>query len=174
MTVIRRILDGLYAGSAWAAGICMAAILVVTLLQVLGGFTDIHVRGTDAYAGYAMAASSFFALASTLKRGEHIRVTLILDRFQGPTRRWLEYWCLGVAVLLSGFFAWYAWDMVYWSWEFDSRSDAMDASPLWVPQSAMALGVTILTVAFVDEFVQVVAGRDPARNDLSADLQHME
>ena len=56
----------------------------------------------------------------------------------------------------------------------DSRSDAMDASPLWVPQSAMALGVTILTVAFVDEFVQVVAGRDPARNDLSADLQHME
>ena len=174
MTVIRRILDGLYAGSAWAAGICMAAILVVTLLQVLGGFTDIHVRGTDAYAGYAMAASSFFALASTLKRGEHIRVTLIIDRFQGPTRRWLEYWCLGVAVMLSGFFAWYAWDMVYWSWEFDSRSDAMDASPLWVPQSAMALGVTILTVAFVDEFVQVVAGRDPARNDLSADLQHTE
>jgi TRAP-type C4-dicarboxylate transport system permease small subunit len=152
----------------------MAAILVVTLLQVLGGVTDLHVRGTDAYAGYAMAASSFFALASTLKRGEHIRVTLVLDRFEGTTRRWLEYWCLGVAVLLSGFFAWYAWDMVYWSWEFDSRSDAMDASPLWIPQSAMALGVTILMIAFIDEFVEVAKGRDPARNDLSADQQHSE
>ena len=171
---MRRALDLLYETSAWLAGFSMLAILIVTLIQILGGVSDFFVRGTDAYAGYAMAASSFFALASTLKRGEHIRVTLIIDRFQGPTRRWLEYWCLGVAVMLSGFFAWYAWDMVYWSWEFDSRSDAMDASPLWVPQSAMALGVTILTVAFVDEFVQVVAGRDPARNDLSADLQHME
>ena len=64
--------------------------------------------------------------------------------------------------------------MVYWSWEFDSRSDAMDASPLWIPQSAMALGVTILTVAFVDEFLQVLGGRDPARSDLSADQQHTE
>jgi TRAP-type C4-dicarboxylate transport system permease small subunit len=171
---MRRLLDALYDASAWAAGLGMAAILIVTLLQILGGVSDIYVRGTDAYAGYAMAASSFFALASTLKRGEHIRVTLFMDRFTGQTRRWLEYWCLAVAILLSGFFAWYAWDMVYWSWEFDSRSDAMDASPLWIPQSAMALGVTILTIAFVDEFIQVLGGRDPARSDLSADQQHTE
>ena len=102
---MRKLLDGVYAASAWAAGIGMMAILVVTLMQILGGVSDIYVRGTDAYAGYAMAASSFFALASTLKRGEHIRVTLFLDRFGGASRRWLEYWCLGVAILLSGFFS---------------------------------------------------------------------
>ena len=102
---MRRFLDGLYEASGWAAGAGMVAILVVTLLQVVGGFTDIHVRGTDAYAGYAMAASSFLALASTLRRGEHIRVTLVIQRFEGATRRWIEFWCLGVAVLLSAFFA---------------------------------------------------------------------
>lgn len=171
---MRRFLDGLYEASAWAAGIGMVAILVVTLLQVVGGFSDLYVRGTDAYAGYAMAGSSFFALASTLKRGEHIRVTLIIQRFKGAARRWIEIWCLGVAILLSGFFAWYSWDMVYWSFEFDSRSDAMDASPMWIPQSMMALGVTILTVAFVDELVQVLQGRDPSQSDLSAEMQHTE
>ena len=171
---MRRFLDGLYAASGWAAGAGMVAILVVTLLQVVGGFTDLHVRGTDAYAGYAMAASSFLALASTLRRGEHIRVTLVIQRFEGATRRWIEFWCLGVAVLLSAFFAWYAWDMVYWSWEFDARSDAMDASPLWIPQGAMAIGVTVLAIAFVDELVQVARGRDPARSDLSAEMQHTE
>jgi TRAP-type C4-dicarboxylate transport system permease small subunit len=171
---MRRFLDGLYEASAWAAGIGMVAILVVTLLQVVGGFSDLYVRGTDAYAGYAMAASSFFALASTLKRGEHIRVTLVIQRFRGRARRLLEFWCLGVAILLSGYFAWYAWDMVYWSWEFDSRSDAMDASPLWIPQTVMALGVSVLFVAFVDEIVQVARGRDAAESDLSADMQHTE
>ncbi len=171
---MRRFLDGLYEASGWAAGAGMVAILVVTLLQIAGGLTDFYVRGTDAYAGYAMAASSFFALASTLRRGEHIRVTLILQRFEGRVRRLLEFWCLSAAIVVTAFFAWYAWDMVYWSWEFESRSDSMDASLLWIPQTAMAAGITILLVAFVDEFADVVRGRDPAKNDLSAELQHTE
>jgi TRAP-type C4-dicarboxylate transport system permease small subunit len=50
----------------------------------------------------------------------------------------------------------------------------MDASPLWIPQSAMALGVTVLAIAFVDEFVEVLRGRDPAASDLTAELQHTE
>lgn len=152
----------------------MLAILIVTLIQILGGVSDIFLRGTDAYAGYAMAAASFFALAHTLKRGEHIRVTLILQRLPLGVRRVMEILCLGIAVLMTGFFAWYAWDMVYWSWEFESRSDAMDATLLWIPQLAMSIGVTILCVAFVDEFVQVLGGREIRESDLSADQQHTE
>lgn len=171
---MRRALDLLYESSAWLAGLSMLMILIVTLIQVLGGVSDIFLRGTDAYAGYAMAAASFFALAHTLKRGEHIRVTLILQRLPAATRRVMEILCLGVAVLMTGFFAWYAWDMVYWSWEFESRSDAMDATLLWIPQLAMSIGVTILCVAFVDEFVQVLGGREIRESDLSADQQHTE
>ncbi|MBC8790380.1 MAG: TRAP transporter permease DctQ [Tagaea sp. CACIAM 22H2] len=171
---MRRALDLLYESSAWLAGFSMLAILIVTLIQILGGVSDIFLRGTDAYAGYAMAAASFFALAHTLKRGEHIRVTLILQRLPAATRRVMEILCLGVAVLMTGFFAWYAWDMVYWSWEFESRSDAMDATLLWIPQLAMSIGVTILCVAFTDEFVQVLGGREIRESDLSADQQHTE
>ncbi len=171
---MRRTLDLLYESSAWLAGLSMLAILVVTLIQVLGGVSDIFVRGTDAYAGYAMAAASFFALAHTLKRGEHIRVTLILQRLPLGARRVMEIVCLGVAVMMTGFFAWYSWDMVYWSWEFESRSDAMDATLLWIPQLAMSIGVTILCVAFVDEFVQVLGGREIRESDLSAEQQHTE
>jgi TRAP-type C4-dicarboxylate transport system permease small subunit len=171
---MRRTLDFIYESSAWLAGLSMLMILIVTLIQVLGGVSDIFLRGTDAYAGYAMAAASFFALAQTLKRGEHIRVTLILQRLPLGARRFMEILCLGVAVLMSGFFAWYAWDMVYWSWEFESRSDAMDATLLWIPQLAMSIGVTILFVAFADEFVQVLGGREIRESDLSADQQHTE
>ncbi|MBN9495904.1 MAG: TRAP transporter small permease [Alphaproteobacteria bacterium] len=171
---MRRALDLLYESSAWLAGLSMLAILIVTLIQILGGVSDIFLRGTDAYAGYAMAAASFFALAHTLKRGEHIRVTLILQRLPLGVRRVMEILCLGIAVLMTGFFAWYAWDMVYWSWEFESRSDAMDATLLWIPQLAMSIGVTILCVAFVDEFVQVLGGREIRESDLSADQQHTE
>ena len=171
---MRRALDLLYESAAWLAGLSMLAILVVTLIQILGGVSDIFLRGTDAYAGYAMAAASFFALAHTLKRGEHILVTLIIQRLPPGARRAVEILCLGVAVLMTGFFAWYAWDMVYWSWDFESRSDAMDATLLWIPQLAMSIGVTVLFVAFADEFVQVLGGREIRESDLSADQQHTE
>ena len=171
---MRRALDLVYDGSAWAAGLAMMMILVITLIQILGGVSDFFVRGTDAYAGYAMAAASFFALAHTLKRGEHIRVTLILQRLPVGVRRFMEILCLGISVFLVGYFSWFAWDMVYWSWEFDSKSDAMDASPLWIPQLAMSLGATALLVAFVDELVQVLMGRDVRESDLTADKQHTE
>ncbi|MCM0021876.1 MAG: TRAP transporter small permease, partial [Tagaea sp.] len=115
---MRRALDAIYDGSAWLAGLAMLSILIITLLQILGGVSDIFVRGTDAYAGYAMAAASFFALAHTLKRGEHIRVTLFLQRLPSGPRRIMEILCLAVSVFLVGYFSWYAWDMVYWSWEF--------------------------------------------------------
>jgi len=171
---MRRALDAIYDGSAWLAGLAMLSILIITLLQVLGGVSDIFVRGTDAYAGYAMAAASFFALAHTLKRGEHIRVTLILQRLPAGSRRTMEILCLGISFFLVGYFSWFAWDMVYWSWEFDSKSDAMDASPLWIPQLAMSLGATALAIAFADELVQVLMGRDVRESDLTADKQHTE
>jgi TRAP-type C4-dicarboxylate transport system permease small subunit len=171
---MRRALDAIYDGSAWLAGLAMLSILIITLLQVLGGVSDFFVRGTDAYAGYAMAAASFFALAHTLKRGEHIRVTLFLQRMPAAPRRTMEILCLGISVFLVGYFSWFAWDMVYWSWEFDSKSDAMDASPLWIPQLAMALGASALAIAFADELVQVLMGRDVRESDLTADKQHTE
>ena len=64
-----------------------------------------QVRGTDAYAGYFMAGAGFLALAHTLMRGEHIRVTLILEHAGATGKKWLERWSLAVALLLSLAFA---------------------------------------------------------------------
>jgi hypothetical protein len=89
---IRRALDGLYGAAAWAAALFMIGTLAMILLSVSGRLLDFHVRGTDAYAGYCMAAAAFLALAHTLKRGEHIRVTLILDHTGPRTRHALELW----------------------------------------------------------------------------------
>jgi TRAP-type C4-dicarboxylate transport system permease small subunit len=171
---LRRALDRLYDGCIWLAGLCMVLILVNVLIQVFGGIFDWYVRGTDAVAGYCMAGASFFALAHTLKRGEHIRVTLVLQRFTGQARRWIELWCLGIATVLAGTFAWYSWKLCWWSYQFNSVSDAQDRAPLWIPQLTMAIGVTVLFIAFLDELVAVLLGRDPAQADQSAEPLHIE
>jgi len=151
--MIRRALDGLYAASAWLAAAFLVGTLVMVLVAIAGRWLNFHVPGTDAYAGYCMAASGFLALAHTLRRNEHIRVTLVIERLGGRARRGLELWALGAGVLLAALFAYYSVRLSYQSWDFHDISTANDATPLWIPQLTMAIGTVILLIALLDELV---------------------
>ena len=94
-------LKPLYTACGALAGVAMIALLGLVMANILGRLMGFYLRGADAYAGYCMAAASFFALAYTLGHGDHIRVTLILQKLSGWRRRGLEIWCLAVATLLS-------------------------------------------------------------------------
>jgi len=150
---LRRALEALYDISAWLAALCMLALLVMVLLSIVGRQLAFHVPGTDAYAGYLMAGAGFLALAHTLKRGEHIRVTVILGTLHGRTRRALELWALAAATVLAGLFAFYSVRLAWQSHLLNDVSTASDATPLWIPQLSMAAGTVVMLVALIDELV---------------------
>ena len=156
---MRRALDILYDGAAALAALCMVGLLAMVLLSVVSRQLHFHVAGTDAYAGYLMAGAGFFALAHTLKRGEHIRVTLLLSALSGGARRALEVWALAAASLLASLSAFYACRLAWQSYTFHDVSTGNDATPLWIPQLAFAAGTLILAIAFVDELVLELRGQ---------------
>jgi TRAP-type C4-dicarboxylate transport system permease small subunit len=129
------------------------------LIGISGRLLHFYLPGTDAYAGYCMAAAGFLALAHTLKRGEHIRVTLILERLGAKAQRALELAALAVATLLAALFAYYSIRLAFQSWQFNDISTGNDATPLWIPQLAMAAGTLVLLIAILDELVLEWTGR---------------
>lgn len=137
----------------------MVGLLIMVLLSILGRQLHFHLPGTDAYAGYLMAGSGFLALAHTLKRGEHIRVTLLLGALKGRAHRALEIWALSAASALALLSAWYSCRLSWQSYTFHDISTGTDATPLWIPQLGMAIGNVILAVAFIDEWVLELRGR---------------
>ena len=159
---MRRLLDALYDAAAGLAALSMVGLLVMVLLSILGRELHFHIPGTDAYAGYLMAACGFLALAHTLKRGDHIRVTLLVQYLGGHATRAhkaLEVWALGAATLLAALFAWFSTRLAWQSYKLNDISTGNDATPLWLPQIAMAVGTFILLVAFIDELVLELRGR---------------
>ena len=156
---MRKSLDALYLAAAYAAALFMIGTLVSVLAGIADRYVKLGIRGTDMYAGYCMAAAGFLALAHTLKHGEHIRVTLILQKLVGVAKHRLELWSLAVASVLSALFAAYSIRLAYNSWQFHDISTGNDATPLWIPQLAMAAGTLILLIAFADELVLELQGR---------------
>lgn len=156
---MRKFLDGLYAVSGWLAGLSMVAVLLMVLLSIVSRLLAFAAPGVDAYAGYAMAGAGFLALAATLKKGEHIRVTLVLSMLKGKARKALELTALTVSVLLAGFLALYSARLVWQSWVYEDISIGIDATPLWIPQLLMAVGTLVFFIAFVDELVLEIRGQ---------------
>ena len=156
---MRKLLDYLYASCGWLAGIAMIGVLAMVLLTIVSRLFGFAAPGTDAYAGYAMAGAGFLALASTLKKGEHIRVTLFLSMLQGRAQRAMEIFALAIAGVLSGFLALYSVRLVMQSWELNDISVGIDATPMWIPQLTMALGTVVFFIAFIDEFILELLGK---------------
>lgn len=165
---MRKWLDALYSASGWLAGICMIGVLVMVTLTIASRLFGFSATGSDAYAGYATAGAGFMALASTLKAGEHIRVTLLLGALSGGARKALELLALGIATLLAGSLAFYSVYLVWQSWEINDISVGIDATPMWIPQIPMALGTLIFFIAFCDELVLELLGRRVAPNQEDA------
>ncbi len=105
-----------------------------------------------------MAAAAFLALAHTFKRGEHIRVTLLLDHAGRGGRHILELWSHVAGLLCAAVLAWFSVRLVWQSLQFNDISQGTDATPLWIPQLGMAIGSVIFTVAVAEELIATLRG----------------
>jgi TRAP-type C4-dicarboxylate transport system permease small subunit len=171
---MRGFLDGLYRAALWMAALCLAAIGLMVGLQLAGRLIDgaMRLAGFVPYgfvilslaeiAANLLAAASFLALAATLKRGAHIRVTMLLTHLDARQRRWAEAWALTAATGFSAYMTWSIGRFTYFSYVFNEVSPGVIPVPLAIPQAAMTVGVFILTIALVDELVMVLRGQPPS------------
>lgn len=172
--MVRKALDWLYGG---AERLAMAALCLIALLasaQVLGRVADfvLGLMGLPPYgflvpslaeiAGFLLVGASFLALAGSLRAGAQIRVTLGLSALSRRKRRVAEAFVLMAGVALSGFFFLYAVRLAADSHRFNELSYGILPVPLWMPQSVMALGIGIFTIALLQDLIAVLRGRQPS------------
>jgi TRAP-type C4-dicarboxylate transport system permease small subunit len=156
---LRPWLDRLYDACGAIAALFLLTLLAVIVLQMVARWSGQQFPGSTDYAGYCMAAASFFALAYALNRGAHIRVSLLLNTL-GRWRRAGELWCYGIGSALACYFAYYAVKAVRVSYQLNDISQGQDATPLWIPQLVMAIGGMLFALALVDRLLQVASGGD--------------
>lgn len=151
-------LDKIYLWAGYASAACIGMILLVTLAQIITRYLGINLQGISSYAGYLMAASTFLGLAHALTRGSHIRIETISKLF-GNGRIYFDLFAFATGAIITGWFAWYSCNMAYTTYALNDVSTDLDATPLWIPQSSMAIGTIIFAIAMVDNFLTLLLTR---------------
>ncbi len=136
--------------------------------------TAFHISGLNDYSGYALAASTFLALAYTFVEGGHIRVAILRSNLRGKAKLALEFWCFAIASFFSCYLAWFLTKMTYISWDFEEKAEGAHATLLWIPQSVMAAGSIIVAIAVVHSFIKLLITRDVDSVNKTPDNQLME
>ena len=155
-----RLVAGFYRLLMGLACLSLVMTLATILLGIAGREAGWDIPGLDGYAGYSIAAALFLALPGTLQHGDHIRVTLLLGKLPPRGRNALEYWALGSGLALSVYVAFFACRLVWGSYVTHDVSTAADATPLWIPQTLMALGCIGFAVSFADALLARLQGRE--------------
>jgi TRAP-type C4-dicarboxylate transport system permease small subunit len=158
---MRAALDRLYLFSGYAAGGFLVLIFLLMMGLSVGRQVGVNIPAGDDFASWCMAAMAFLGLAHTFRSGEMIRVGLLIDKLPEKIRHWVELICLVIAIGFIAFFALYAGQLVRDSWRFHEMSQGVISIPMWIPQIGYALGLIILLIAFIDEFVHVLRGNLP-------------
>lgn len=122
------LLDKVYIASGLLAAGFMVTILVIILAQMAARWAGLTFEGSTEFAGYAMAATSFFALAHALTRGAHIRVSIFLN-MNNFTRLWLDAAAMLIAAMTATYFARYAVKTNYMSEMLNDRTQGQDQVP---------------------------------------------
>jgi TRAP-type C4-dicarboxylate transport system permease small subunit len=159
--MIRTFLDRLYLFAGYAAGGFLLAIFGIMMFMSVGRQFSLNIPAGDDFAAWCMAAMSFLGLAHTFKRGEIIRVGLLIEKATGRKRWALELSALGISTAFVLYFTWYAVSMTYDSWRFNDMAQGVLSIPLWIPQVGYSAGLTILAIALIDEMIHVLKGNKP-------------
>jgi len=177
---VRRVLRALYDGAAYLAAAFIVAIFAIMIGGSAMRLLGVSTGGSDDLVAWCCAAAAFLAMAHTFRRGDFVRVMLLLDKLGARRRHAFEVGALAVAAVFCGYLAWAAAYFVYESWSFNDYANGLIAVPLWIPQSSFVVGTILLLAAVVEELVAALRGRKPsyaiaveerhARGDFSEDI----
>ena len=158
--MIRGVLDKFYEACGYLAAAFMVGIGLAIVAQIVGRMRGITLDATEA-AGLCLAASTFFGLAHTFRRGGHVRINLLIDRLPEGWRHGVEILNCLLGTVVVSFLAWHVASLALQSREFNDISPGLLAMPFWIPQTGVAIGIAALAIAFIDELIWLLAGGKP-------------
>jgi TRAP-type C4-dicarboxylate transport system permease small subunit len=143
-----------------AALIALSVIVVCHMVFVRYVLNQNTIWQTD-FVTYCLVAATFVGSPFVLTTRGHVAVD-VLPLYSPPRPRW---WLALFAAAVTLFFcvAMTALTFRFWQEAWDNKwvSDTMWRARLWIPYSALPIGLGLLTLQCLADLIGLVSGREP-------------
>lgn len=156
-------LERIAAAISWVGGAVGALLIVVVLVATAVSVFNRYILGrallgVDEATGFLVVAIVMCGAAEALRRGDHIRIDLLLEH-ASPMWRWLlDLWSYVAVLAFSILLLVTAWHTVVFSRQFGAYSSGYLEMPMWIPQSTMILGGLLLVLVSLVKVIRHFAG----------------
>tara|TARA_B100000674_G_C37764924_1_gene879758 strand:- start:306 stop:842 length:537 start_codon:yes stop_codon:yes gene_type:complete len=142
--------------AAVGAGVVVAMMLVVTYSVVNRYILNTPITWTDELSGYLVVALVMLGAADALRRGDHISVDLITSRLTNRGKRVVEIWSYIVVLVFSSVLLISSKKTIDYSVNFEIVSEGYLEVPMWIPQSFLILGGSLVFLVALANLVRAV------------------
>lgn len=143
-----------------AALIALSVVVVCHMVFVRYALNQNTIWQTD-FVTYCLVAATFVGSPFVLTTRGHVAVD-VLPLYSSPRPRW---WLALFAAAVTLFFcvAMTILTFQFWGEAWDNKwvSDTMWRARLWIPYSALPIGLGLLTLQCLADLVGLVSGREP-------------
>ena len=159
MRALTRSLDRVYLAMGYLCGTMFLLLaLFITYQVVARKFGFVMAPGMDLMSGYTMAMATTWAFSYALRTGSHVRIDVLLP-FMSPKVRWVaDQLALSSIVFFIGITSWKMWEnQVIYSYDIGAITTTYPLVPLWIPQTFVAIGFSMLTVTAIHMMIDMIA-----------------
>ena len=155
---VTRALDRTYLGMGYLCGTMFLLLALFITYQVIARkFDFVMAPGMDLMSGYTMAMASTWAFSYALRTGSHVRIDVLLPFMSPRVRWWADQAALGSIVFFISITAWKTWLMVLKSHEIGAVTNTYPLVPLWIPQTFVAIGFSMLAFTAIHMMIDMIA-----------------
>lgn len=159
LSALLRAIDLACDAGAVVAAVSAALLALILITEVVAtSFLAWSQPWAVEYAIFLQCFVLFCGAGWTLRQGGHIRVGVLMQALPPGAARLLDMVATTFAIGVVGFACWALWQQLIRTFEFGSTSFYPMATPIWVPQGLLTLGVTLLLLGFVARLLRLVVG----------------
>jgi TRAP-type C4-dicarboxylate transport system permease small subunit len=149
--------DYVVAGSTLVEDVCetiCALFLIVSIVLIAAeaiarNLFAFSFQITDEVCGYLLVALTFLSMSVAEAHGAFHRVELVQTRLTQAGRLVTQLLFDVMSLIASGLVTWQLYRLTYNSWHTDDVAPTPLHTPLWLPQSTMAIGMMLLCIALL-------------------------
>ena len=142
--------------AAVGAGVVVLMMLVVSYSVVNRYILNTPITWTDELSGYLVVALVMLGAADALRRGDHISVDLITARLAKRGKQLVEIWSCIVVLVFSSVLLISSKKTIEYSVNFEIVSEGYLEVPMWIPQSFLILGGSLVFLVALTKLTRAV------------------